>query len=485
MRVAILAPDGVGLRNFVLGPLLGFLEEVLVVHDMPGDAVRSALNGQHENAALSRVFETRDRRTSFALRQTLAYAHLYWADTHSMRYTRARKAVGSWRMRCAQTVAKRLGRLGATESGVSLIEHAYFSANQRMPEVQRYMELLERHEASVLFCTNQRSRLCLLPVLAARKLGIPSVTFIGSWDNLTSKSRIAAPFDYYLVWSEHMQQELLRYYPRIAKRNVRIVGTPQFDCYADQSLLYSRDEFLRSIGADPSRPLICYSGGDEGTCPEDQLHVRTLMTLIRQGRIRKNPQVVLRPCPVDPGTRYDAVRKEFPELIYAKPDWPSLDGQDWARCMPTLNDVRMLCNLTEHADLGINIASTMTLDFGLHDRPVVNIAYDQTSPPPLRVPLWDLFYSWEHYQPVVQLQAARFAHSANDLAEMTNLYLDDPTLDREGRRRLAELQINVPVGASSKRIATVLEEIAGLSERQFVPKHGHKLDTESLGALND
>ena len=36
---------------------------------------------------------------------------------------------------------------------------------------------------------------------------------------------------------------------------------------------------------------------------------------------------------------------------------------------------------THHADLNINLGSTMTLDFGLHDRPVVNVAFDVADPP--------------------------------------------------------------------------------------------------------
>src|SRR3712207_8890599 len=55
--------------------------------------------------------------------------------------------------------------------------------------------------------------------------------------------------------------------------------------------------FRSAIGADLNRPLICYSGGVTGTCPEDQEHVRTLMSLIRSQRIARNPQVLVRPSP--------------------------------------------------------------------------------------------------------------------------------------------------------------------------------------------
>ena len=122
-----------------------------------------------------------------------------------------------------------------------------------------------------------------LPCLPPGKLGIPTATFIFSWDNLTSKGRIAAPFDDYLVWSDCMAEELLRYYPDVTRRQVHVVGTPQFDPYDDDDLRLSRDDYFRQIGADPARPLICFSGGDAGNCPDDPHHVRLLLELIRSG----------------------------------------------------------------------------------------------------------------------------------------------------------------------------------------------------------
>jgi hypothetical protein len=122
--------------------------------------------------------------------------------------------------------------------------------------------------------------------------------------------------------------------------------------------------------------------------------------------------------------------------------------------------VEFLANLTQHADLNINVASTMTLDFALRDRPVVNIAFDVSDPPPFGQPLWDYYYRFEHYRPVVELGAARFARSPFELADHVNAYLANPQLDRENRRRLVDLEIGVPVGEANGRIADVLESIA-------------------------
>src|SRR5690606_8761137 len=114
-------------------------------------------------------------------------------------------------------------------------------------------------------------------------------------------------------------------------------------------------------------------------------------------------------------------------------------------------------------DLNINLASTMTLDFAIHDKPVVNVAFDVADPPPFGVPLWEYFYRFEHYRPVVELGAARFARSPEELAEHVNAYLQDSALDHEARRRLVELQVGIPIGQSSRRIVQVLECIGNSS----------------------
>jgi hypothetical protein len=460
MRLALIIPDAVGIRNFILGPFLkGWDGEIVILHEYPATVVKDRCNGFSARAQFQPLLPFRERPVPFGLRQSLDYAQMFWADTSAMRYNRKRRVGGSWRTKSVNRAARLVGRAAASGTAIRGLESVYFHLLDRFPEVDDYRRQFERQRPSVVFSSSQRSLSAILPVLAARSLGIPTATFIISWDNLTSKGRIAAPFDHYLVWSDHMRRELLRYHPGAADNHIHIVGTPQFDFYADDSLRWTREEFFHRVGADPARPLICYSGGDQSIAPQDQEHVRLLMGILRSGRIAKNPQVLLRPCPVDEGSRFDAVRRDFPELLYEHPRWETLEPGNWSRCVPYPDDVRFLANLTRHADLNINVASTMTLDFGLHDKPVINIAFDVGATPPARLPMWD-YYGWEHYRPVVELGAVRCARSPEQLAEHINLYLDNPAADRDGRRKLAGLQVGVPLGQSSRRICEVLASLA-------------------------
>jgi hypothetical protein len=168
----------------------------------------------------------------------------------------------------------------------------------------------------------------------------------------------------------------------------------------------------------------------------------------------------VRPAPVDDGTRYAALRRDFPEMIFARPAWVHASPGDWSRVFPLPEDVRFLANLTRHADLNVNMASTMTLDFAIHDKPVVNVAFDTVNPPRFGVPYWEYYYRFEHYRPVVELGAARFARSPEELAEHVNVYLDDPSLDWEGRSRFVELEVGCPIGRSAQAVLECLSRIA-------------------------
>ncbi len=465
-KVALLVPDGVGIRNFVLGHFLENVveqAEVHIFHVIPDELLDSYRKDTPPSVHWHSLIPYQQTRPARALQDSLGYAHMYWTNTVSMRRALGKPITGPLRTRAFVRATRLLGRGAARPESMNVLDALHCSLVRKAPETGYYSKMFNQIKPDVLFCSHQRPTSILPAVIAATDLGIPTSSFIFSWDNLSSKSRIVAPFQHFLVWSPHMAAELRRFYPSVDPKNIHIVGTPQFDPYADEQLLWTREEFFARVGADPRRPLICYSGGDTGNCPEDPNHVRVLLTLIRSGRIKNNPQVLVRPSPVNNGTRYQPVREAFPELLFAQPQWIHTEPGNWARVIPTRHDIRFLANLTAHCDINVNFGSTMTLDFGIHDKPVVNTAFDVTNPPIFGMPIWDYFYRDDHIQPVLQLKASRVARSVDEFAEHINGYLQEPSLDREGRRKLFELQVGVPLGRSGSVITETLQRIASMA----------------------
>jgi hypothetical protein len=120
----------------------------------------------------------------------------------------------------------------------------------------------------------------------------------------------------------------------------------------------------------------------------------------------------------------------------------------------------MMVNLMRHCELNINFASTMTLDFAIHDKPVINVAFDAVDPPTFGMSLWEYQNQFEHYQPVAQMNVVRFARSADEMAEHVNTYLAHPELEREGRKKFVEMQVGQPIGQSSAIIVDLLARLA-------------------------
>lgn len=454
MHLALLVPDGVGVRNFVLGPFLALAARraTTTVHHAIPDALLPAL-ATTAGISWMPILPYRETPLIALMRYSLGNAHMFACNTRSMRAVLAQPVKGSWRTRSMRAAAKLVGRGLAHRAGIAALERAHDAAVARVESVAAYRDRLR--DASVLFCTHQRPPAIAPVVRAARELGVPTATFIFSWDNLTSKGRIAMPFDHYLVWSEVMREELLHYYPDVRPERVHVVGTPQFDPYADASILEPRERWLRGIGADPRKPLVCYSGGDHGTCPDDPAHVELVLDAVGD-----RATVLLRPAPVDSGERYRDLRARRPELVYAQPAWKHAVPGDWIQVIPTAADVAFLANLTAHADVNVNMASTMTLDFAIHDRPVVNIAIDVTDPPRFGAPYWNYYYEFDHYRPVVQLGAARVARTRDELSSALAAYLADPSLDAAARRRFVALEIGQPIGAASQ---TIVERLAAIA----------------------
>ena len=135
----------------------------------------------------------------------------------------------------------------SSERGLRLLDK-YINYFERKTKYYAHCQaVLQSEKPSVVFCTSQRHVQSIAPLLAAKDLGIPTVSFIFSWDNLP-KATMVVETDYYLVWSEHMKAELLYYHPNIKENQILVTGTPQFEFYVQHDKITDRETFARQFG---------------------------------------------------------------------------------------------------------------------------------------------------------------------------------------------------------------------------------------------
>ncbi len=333
--------------------------------------------------------------------------------------------------------------------------HRHFST--ALESTRAFTRLFEEIKPDLVFnCSHIHAPRGDLPMRVAHEMGIPTTTFIFSWDNLTTRSRILVPYDYYLVWHRAMQEELRSIYPSLRPESIFITGTPQFDFHYQPKFCLSKEDLCERLGADPNRPIVLYTTGMASDFPQEHLHVETVIEALREFDISPKPQLIVRTYVKGTSPEMKALaHKSIPGVIFP----PVLWEERWFT--PKHEDLIIYTSLLRHASLGINAASTVSLELMIHDKPVINIGYD---PPGSSLPhcyRWVRHIEYDHYRPVAESGATMVARSIADMKCMIRKGLTEPQKGGTERRVFIRKMFgNTLDGNSGRRVAEKLLELA-------------------------
>ncbi|WP_291128858.1 UDP-glycosyltransferase [Flavobacterium sp. UBA7682] len=278
------------------------------------------------------------------------------------------------------------------------------------------LETLEKEKPDFVFCTNQRMMLAIAPILAAQDLGIPTATFIFSWDNLPKATKIIET-DYYFVWSNHMKNELLYYYPHLKENQVFVTGTPQFETHTEKDLLLSKEAFFKEYQLDLTKKYICFSGDDVTTSPNDPTYLSdTAAAVAKLNQKGHNLGIVFRRCPVDFSNRYDAVLEQYKDIIVSvNPKWKKM-GEAWHDILPTKEDLMLQMNTIAHTEMVVNLGSSMVFDYVSFQKPCAYINYDV---PNVQFPHWTVknIYKFIHFRSMPNKDAVLWINSPAEMED--------------------------------------------------------------------
>ena len=268
-----------------------------------------------------------------------------------------------------------------------------------------------------VFCSHQRGIQCAPIFAAAQDLGIETITVIYSWDNLP-KARMALQAHKYLVWSDYMKQELQLYYPEINEEQIFVTGTPQFECYQNPENIIPKEEFYTRYHLDATKKIICYSGDDVKTCPDDPQYLADLADELVKNKLDNYYQILLRRCPVDISGRFDAVVAKYPNLIkQAPPLWNFQPNSSWTTICPLPEDVNLLVSTAYYCDVVVNLGSTMAFDFAMFQKPCIYINYDQKK----KInPNWSVqtVYQFQHFKSMQNANAVIWWTEKEEISDL-------------------------------------------------------------------
>lgn len=460
--LGLVITDGVGVRNFVHGRFLSIacntFDQVVLFSGVPSETLGS-LDWVNLKVVPMEVFS--ESRWSSFWRKTAEMAHLFRFQTPAMLEIIKINRPRGWnafaiRNRMSWIIARSLAFFGLQSHAGSMYE----SSLGQYDITRRYKQSLVDFDVDVLFFTHQRPPQVGPMAIAGKQLGIPTVAYIFSWDNLSSKGRMPVIFNRFMVWSDLMKSELLQFYPMLDSNDVSITGTPQFETYEYGEFGWSRTQlnrYLKLQDAD-NRRIVCFSCGDVSTSPNDATYIDVIASVYTSEVWAKELVLLVRTSPAEDASRFQELMVKYPAILWNVPDWPQsnqIHPEPWSQRVPTMDDIHCLKSILQHASVSVNMCSTMSLDFAIFDKPVINPVFGAIDNSNGLYP--DRKYlNYDHYSKVIQTGAVTICSNADELILALRWALENPSRQQLERKQVLELEIGQPLTGTSERFVEQL-----------------------------
>ena len=314
--------------------------------------------------------------------------------------------------------------------------------------VPRALRERMRRDCSALVLSNVQPQVVVPFLVSARRLGIPIVAHIASWDHTVGKGVIAPFCDVYIVQNATMRDDLTRYH-EIEPGRIVVTGWPQTDVYARQRPREDFDAVVRSFDLDPALPLVAVMGNTPTNAPfEDRFVERVVRWWEAEGRGRMT--LLFRPHPRDRAWR---------ERYAAALSTPGVHVQE-----ASFTDLDVLATILQHASCVVANAGTILLEALVNDRPAVCVLYDEGAPPGESWAMKNVI--GEHYRELADLGRLLSARSGSRTwsAGIERSLADPAELPPNARRVVSEIVGDVDGRAAERVVDAIARTVVPLDE---------------------
>ena len=118
---------------------------------------------------------------------------------------------------------------------------------------------------------------------AARTLGIPTIGYVNSWDNLTSKGTIHVVPDLYIVWNEPIALEAVEIHD-VPRPTVRITGAPHLDMFFSLRPQRDRAQLCAEMGC-ADAPYMVFLCSSRTICENEVPMVKAMADALARGAL--------------------------------------------------------------------------------------------------------------------------------------------------------------------------------------------------------
>jgi CDP-glycerol:poly(glycerophosphate) glycerophosphotransferase len=272
-------------------------------------------------------------------------------------------------------------------------------------------------------------------ILGGRRLGLPLVGHIASWDHTVGKGIVSPHLRRYIVQNDVMREDLVRYHD-IDPGRIVVTGWPQTDVYHRSRPRAEYETVLGGLGLDPTRPVVLVMGNTPTNAPFEAQFVHRLVTWWEESGSSDRFSLLFRPHPRDRGWRERFASALFHERVAVQE--------------PSFTDLEVLAVLLQYGDCVVANAGTILLDALVNDRPAVCVLYDEGAPPGESWALKNV--SGEHYRELIESEAFYRADRFENVIVGIERALAHPDELAAERARVAREVVGEVDGQAAQRV---------------------------------
>jgi hypothetical protein len=197
-------------------------------------------------------------------------------------------------------------------------------------------------------------------IRAAKKLGIPTVVAVKSWDNLTTKGILHVIPDMTLVWNQGQVEEAVRIH-QVPRDQVMVTGAPIFDEWFNMRPTLDRAAFCRQAGLDPERPYILYLCSSWSIAQDETPFVEQVARALHEHSDTRSLSLLVRPHPSN-----DKIWQNYTSDLFSI--WPPVG------VIPVTTDARQdFYHALYYSAAALGINTSALIETAIVDRPVITI----------------------------------------------------------------------------------------------------------------
>ena len=307
---------------------------------------------------------------------------------------------------------------------------------------------------------------------AAQSLNIKIFTIILSWDNVTSQTYPAYYANYVIAWTELMKKDILKLIDYKSDQ-VIVAGSAYFDSYY-KKIDFDKKKYFQENNFDLSMKTIFFATRSPNTYPWHPNIAETIAKCINSDKDLKNCQLIIRPHPIhyrkdeNGNLVYKEVIDQYIEISqnYKKVhiNYPDVYKNSNSFLMKN-EETNNLVKLLKSSDLMINIFSTMNIEAAIVDIPIINVCFDYKKPMynfNEKNPRFNIYSDAKetHNQRIVDSGGSAIAYNEMQLIDHIKKYISNPSIDKHGRKLIADRETGPYRGNAANAIADVIAGFA-------------------------